>query len=140
MEPEKMYTEVWAAFVLTGFDLDPDQVTALTGITPSKTWRLGEIINPRAIMRYQHYGWRVKSDLSLSADLEEHVRTVLEQLKPAWPVLVELGRRYDVEIACVVRSFGGDRPSMHFDKDSVKRIAELNAALDIDLYVFDDDP
>jgi uncharacterized protein DUF4279 len=141
MESERMYSEVYAEFNLFGLDMDPDQVTALVGISPSKTWRLGDPIGPPPlILRYKNNGWRLKSELPLSLDLEEHVKSVIDQLQPSWAAFVELGTRYSAEISCVVKSYGGDRPPISFNEAVVKRAAELNAAIDIDLYIFDDDP
>jgi hypothetical protein len=135
-----MKSELSASFMLLGQEFDPAQVTAWVGLTPSRTWRIGDLVQPPAILRHKRNGWVLDSTLPASADLEEHVKSVLERLQPSWAVLVELALQYDTVISCVVYSYGGDRPAMHFDKDIVKRAAELNAAIDIDLYIFDDDP
>jgi hypothetical protein len=62
---------------------------------------------------------------------------VLARLAPAWSAFVELGVRYDAYINCVVESYDGDRPAIPFDRDTVGRVAELRAAIDVDLYVLD---
>jgi len=37
---------------------------------------------------------------------------------------------------CIVKSYGGDRPQIFFDKEVIRKLAELNAEIDVDLYVF----
>lgn len=128
-----MESETDAVFTLTGSDLDPDRVTALTGVQPSRTWRTGELITERAIVRYKNNGWTLRSNVS--GDLNEEISDVLDLLQPAWSQFVALSSRSYAEIACVVYSYGGARPPIHFDRDIVRRAAELNAAIDVDLYV-----
>lgn len=131
-----MESEVYAAFILQGSDLDPSQVTALVGVQPSETWRAGDLVSDRAIVRRKLSGWKINSALPLNAPLEEHVEAVLQQLKPGWLSLVELGSRNQAKVYCVVRSYGGARPALIFKRGIVKQVAELNAAIEIDLYVF----
>ena len=134
---ETMVSEVYAAFILTGSDLDPDQITAQLGITPSRTWRTGDLVMERASIRHKNNGWSVKSDIPMSEDLEEHVEMVLQRLKPAWKSLRKLSTRYTALIDCVVYSHGGARPAIFFNKDVIKRISELNAEIDVDLLIFE---
>lgn len=130
-----METENSASLTLTGLDLDPEQITRRTSISPSKTWRLGEKVDDRSVLRYQHNGWRLTSGLPKQRDLEEHVESVLTQIRSSWSVLTQLGATYDAEMACVVYSYGGDRPPIHLSKGVLRRVSELNADIDIDLYV-----
>jgi hypothetical protein len=130
-----MESEISAAFTLTGPDLDPEHVTHKTGLAPSKTWRAGDLIQKPATIRYEHSGWRLKSQLPPSAGIEEHIRWLIERLAPSWEALKELGGRYRSEFSCTVYSYGGDRPAIHFASDVLTRAADLSAAIDVDLYV-----
>jgi Domain of unknown function (DUF4279) len=97
-----MESKISASFRLTGIDFDPEEITATVGIIPSKTWRVGDLINPKAAIRYQHNGWSLKSKLENSAELEDHIKSVLEQLQPGWVPLREICSRHYAEIACVI--------------------------------------
>jgi hypothetical protein len=132
-----MKTETSAAFTLTGLELDPDAASARLGIVPTKTWRAGDPIDGRTTLRYRHSGWRLQSALGKSAHhLEDHIETLLAQLQPAWSPLTGLCARYDGEFSCVIRLHPDDQaPAMHFANDVIGRIAELNAEIDIDLYI-----
>ena len=125
-------------YLLSSTDLDPDAVTAATGITPTDTWRLGDIhyVTPR-LTRYRAYSaWRVKSDPAMSVELEDHVGWVLAQLESGWDRLVELGHRYQAAIVCVIDTAEITGPGMHFDSDVIARFAALNALIDIDYYSY----
>ncbi len=130
-----MESEVYAVFILEGPDLDPSQVTHLVGVQPSETWRAGELVSDRAIIKHKFNAWKLNSNLPLSAPLEDHVEAVLRQLRPGWLALEDLCLRYQAKLFCVVRSYGGARPALIFNKEIVKQVAELSAAIEIDLYV-----
>ncbi|MFB2920023.1 DUF4279 domain-containing protein [Aerosakkonema funiforme] len=62
---------------------------------------------------------------------------VLEQLQVGWLPLVEVCSQYYAEIACVIYYRSGSVPAIHFDKLILQQIGELNAEIDVDLYVLD---
>jgi len=135
-----MRSEISASFLLSGDQLDPNEVTAATGIEPTASHRAGDVITyPRRTLRAAAGRWWVESSLPLSASLDAHVKELLNHLEPAWPALIALGEVYKAELSCLVRSYGGDRPPIGFDSQMVRRCAELSADIDVDLYIFDDD-
>lgn len=131
-----MDAEVYAEFSLTGIDLNPEDVTSKVGIQPTKTWLKDELISPKARIRYQQNGWRLRSQLESSNDLGEHFRAVLEQLKQGWQPLIELCSIYETEFCGVIYT-SGDRPAIHFDREILTAVLQLNAEIDVDLYVLE---
>ena len=125
---ERMQSKVRVRFSFYGFDCDPEEITLAVGIEPSEITRIGET-------RFKGNAWTVESGISEEVDLPTQVRSLLHRLDSSWPSLVQLGQRYDAVITCVVESYGGDQPAIYFEKDIVKRVAELNAHLDVDLYI-----
>ncbi|MFE1746281.1 DUF4279 domain-containing protein [Coleofasciculus sp. H7-2] len=134
-----MEYEISAAFTLTGFDFNPEEITAKVGIIPTKIWKVGDLIHPKAGIRRKRNGWSLESKLEKSAELEDHIKSVLEQIQPGWLPMVEISSRYEAEIDCVVY-VRGQVPAIHFDKDIVEQAAKLNAEIDVDLYVLPVDP
>ncbi|WP_449418172.1 DUF4279 domain-containing protein [Phormidium nigroviride] len=132
-------SEIYAYFQLIGMEFDPDEVTAKVGIKPTKIHRIGDLITSRGTRRYEENAWCVYSQLEeKSIHLEDYVKSVLEQLQPGWLPLVELCKHYYVEIACVIY-YSGSVPSIHFDKYIVEMAHQLNAEIDVDLYVLRED-
>ncbi|MBW4440357.1 MAG: DUF4279 domain-containing protein [Plectolyngbya sp. WJT66-NPBG17] len=129
-----MNSEVYAEFSLTGIDLNPEDVTSKVGVQPTKTWFKDELISPKARIRYQQNGWKLRSRLEASDDLGEHFQVVLEQLKQGWQPLIELCSIYEAEFCGVIYT-SGDRPAIHFDRDILKAVLQLNAEIGVDLYV-----
>lgn len=134
-----MRSDIWAALLLTGSALDPEQVTADAGMQPTKAWRRGDLISNRTPRRHEKGGWRLKSRLPVSADLAAHIDDVLDQLRPHWQQFVELGKRFDTTLECVVETFAYDRPAIALKKEVIKLLSELDAEFDVDLYAFSAD-
>ena len=130
-----MESEIYAYFMLTGMEFDPDEVTAKVSINPTESWRKGDLISARGTRRHKENGWSVYSKIEKSADLEEHINSVLEQLQPGWSDLRELCKFYAAEIACVIYYRSGSVPAIHFDKSIVEKVHQLNAEIDVDFYI-----
>jgi len=133
-----MEFEISVLFELRGSELEPEKITALLGIIPTKTWRVNDLVHPKAGVRRKSNGWSLKSQLDQSADLDEHIKSIFEELQPSWQSLVEICKQYDAMISCTVYRYKLT-PSIYFDKDIVRKTAELNAQIDVDLYFLPED-
>lgn len=109
-----------------------------------RNWKQDKLLTPgevgklqRGGIRKKHNGWRLNSKLEKSAELEYHIKSVLEQLQVGWLPLVELCSQYYAEIAGVIYYWNGSVPAIHFDKNIMQQVAELNAEIDVDLYVLE---
>ena len=132
----EMWSELSVQFTLRGVDLDPVEITNSLGLEPTKTWRAGERVSAIVVPRfYTDSAWRLHSGLPDTINLEEQIKSLLDRLEPVWPIAVELGNRHYAEFSCVVYSYGGDRPAISFDNEVIRRVAELNAAIDVDRYI-----
>ena len=133
-----MEFEISVSFELKGRELDPEEITALLGIIPTKTWRVDDLVHPKAGVRRKSNGWSLKSNLDKSVDLDEQIKSIFEQLQPSWQCLVEICQRYDAMINCAVYGYKYI-PSIYFDKHIVRKTAELNAEIDVDIYYLPND-
>lgn len=133
-----MNYKIFVAFMLTRFKCAPEEITAKIGITPSETWQTGDFVNKKKpFMRHQSNGWQLDSQLEKTAELEDHIQSVLQQLKPSWQSLIEISVDCYVEISCAIYLYSDNQlPAIHFNKEIVQQFAALNADIDIDLYNF----
>jgi hypothetical protein len=135
-----MNHKIFVAFRLMNFDCTPEEITSKIGIVPAESWRAGELVTKKGSMKHESNGWEVDSHAPRFEDLETHVKSVLEQLKPSWSSLVEISAQCYTEISCTIYIYSEAQvPAIHFDKDIVQQLAELNADIDIDLYILTDE-
>jgi hypothetical protein len=132
-----MAVKILAEFILTGINFNPEEITSFLGIAPTKTWRLGDQIQT-SLLTYKHDGWLLSTGEEESLDLNNQLRSVIDQLKPHFSKIKEVCARLNLEaeIGFAVYVENGETPALHFDKDIVQIAADLNAEIDIDLYVF----
>jgi hypothetical protein len=110
----------------------PEEITNQTGISPSETWRKGEVKLGTAI-QYKDNGWELKSGLPLEASLVDHVNFLLSAVEPARKQLMSLTKKYYSVLACAVY-FGEEHPEIYLDNNLLRQIADMNLRLDLDIY------
>ena len=124
-------------YYLSGTDLNPDEITELTGIAPTTTWRQGDLTHPAGKLRHTDNGWGVKSLQPESAPLGEHVVSIVDVLKPSWNELVQLGPRFEAQFSCSVFIVGAQGPELIMSREQVNAICDLSASIDFDTFAFD---
>jgi len=129
-----MSTKITVHFTLTG-RFNPDNVSEKLGISPTKTWRLGEPIQ-KTLLSYKHDGWCLSSDEVDTLDLDEQFTKIWNIIQPYNSTIVDICDELNLhaEIACAVDVEDDQYPVLHFKRESIKRISELNAEIDIDIY------
>ncbi len=129
-----MAFEILASFTITGLDFEPQNITNKLGVVPKKTWITGDLIHPKGTIKRKHNGWVIESKLSKNNAHEDHIKSLFEQLQPVWTIVQEIGHNYDTEISCVIYT-DGEVPAIHLDQEIINKINQINAEIDIDLYV-----
>src|SRR5262245_59029701 len=122
----------YAYFSVTG-DGSPDNITKVLG-EPSQSWGVGDPgpSGPRKFMR-----WKLESGLDDTEPLEKHIDSLLAVLGPKSIGLQRLMPRYNLTLQCV-GYYPASGHGAHFGRDTVRRVADLGLAIDLDFYYVDD--
>jgi len=122
--------EIVAELNVTGRVFDPDALTRGTQLHPTKKWLAGDLIG-RSSRRYEHNGWSIATPKR--SEVEDALDELLSTLEEHWDELLGATREQQVELSIVVyaRSFV---PGIQIRADQLRRFAELNASIDVDLY------
>ncbi len=115
------------------FEGPADLVTKVLGILPTKTWRKGDP-TPKAGHSEKENGWSVDSGKAPADQLRDIVRRLVASLKGSRAGLAALGKNCYVELSLVLYIYGDERPALHLDADTVARLGEFGAHVDVDLY------
>jgi hypothetical protein len=124
-------TEITASFLIRGFGCDHDHITRQIGIDPSATWRKGDQIGQSRLRRKED-GWRLDSELSPQAALDQHARNILDRIHPRSAALTSIEGRAHFFAAMYIHA--GDRPPATLSSEIIRQLADLNAGVDIDIY------
>ncbi|WP_017661338.1 DUF4279 domain-containing protein [Baaleninema simplex] len=128
--------EVAVYFSLSRFDFQPDRISELLKLEPTKFWKSGDLYSGTK-RKYKFSVWRLKSETSPSEiDFEKHIKNLLFVLEPKKEIVAELCRKYYGEFACSAYfSPQESTPIIHFDKKTLLKCVELNIEIDVDLYI-----
>lgn len=121
-------------FCIYSDDITPDDITRRIGIKPYKTHVKGDKPKNKNIsFRFKDNLWEIKSNLPYSYSLEEHIKDLLNQLRPHKSQITK--NRTDLKKSFVATIFCKDnRPGYIIDEDIIKEISEYNASIDLDIY------
>jgi hypothetical protein len=122
---------------------EPDEVTALTGLTPTAAWRRGDPSprSDRPPRRFSH--WTYELPETCSRDTEEVVTALLDAIEPHAAGIASachtLGMRAGVMVVIWMQggrdADGGvtfSTPALGYGRRTVQRLAEMHLSLDHD--------
>lgn len=138
--------QVKVAYVLSGPHLDPDAVTRAVGVRPDYEHHVGDErrnVGGCVLGVHADGAWRLEArvagDELTRKDVDAHVRSLLAILRPHAPVLRAWAEQGEALFDVMWQSSNlaaGTGPV--FAPDCVQGIAELGAALGLDVYVIDE--
>ena len=103
---------------------------------PTGTWKTGDRVQGTQILR-KHSGWVWSTPREESIDLGEQVAALLERLGPFLSRINEVREELglEAEISCAIY-IEGQTPAVHSDRSVLKLINQLEAEIDLDIYVY----
>lgn len=140
VEDNRMANRISATYGFIGPHVNPNEITAATGIAPDRTWKAGNRVFPARELVHPNSGWIVASKSTSVDDLGDHIQSILEQLAPSWNAVCDLATRYDAGISCAIYLHSTEAtPGIHLEVGMLRRVVELNASFDLDLYCWPSD-
>lgn len=126
-------------FIMCGDDLQPDVITELLNLTPSKSWTKGEDIpkepgtglTPK--VTYPFGQWMLYAPCSRRDDFVTQLEALLRLLEQSTQQLQQLTYKYDAGIS-VAYSSGEDNMGIHLDKMTLIRMVKLGLSFDVIVY------
>jgi hypothetical protein len=137
----KAYDHTIATLIIYTNDDDPQLITDTTGLSPSSTQKIGDHF------RYKHgvkskerkhavpfSAWYLDSDLLNTDEVEDHIKRLLEMIRPYKETFIGLTQQYTGTKISVGAYFYNSNPGFWFEPQLMKEICEYEATLDLDLY------
>lgn len=124
---------------------DPDIVNArLAPLVADRSQRKGESSlrfgerGPRIVAKRPCWGY-VGNTSKSEIDSTIHFRRLLASFEAVWGPLLELARTNQVVLTWIVNVYADEQtPASGLEPDVVRKMAELGAKLDVDMYFFSD--
>lgn len=135
-------TSLYAYISFSGNDDFPlDVVTERLGVQPTKTWKVGEQVKPNQpenqLLR-SYTCWNFEIETKESLDTEDVLRPLLEVFQSKTDTINQLKEELilDVHLELVIQIYEGYTPGLVIYPEFSKFAADINAFLDVDMYVF----
>ena len=121
-----------------GDDLDPDAITEILGIHPTRSCRKGDIFHGEVYDRIEKIGrWLYSVKRCAGVSLEDQINKLFDQLPAELNVWRELTTRFRADLSCGLWLKRWNR-AFDFSPETLRRIAERNLSIGWDIY-FDED-
>jgi hypothetical protein len=131
-EQKKVEAHAW--LFVGDFDCEHEEITAILGIQPTKTWKRGDRVLPIAQNVHHENGWILDSPLEVvNSTLEDQVIALLAIAVPRRDAFLRLPSDATVHVGCAVYGYA-HRPIVSLSRDAICGIASLGASLGIDVY------
>ena len=128
-----MGADMRSYLVIWGEQCDPEEITRVTGITPTKTWRAGDVRYAKTGRLHTDCGWRLDAPSDIPPAIDAHLDALLDLVAGALVQLKALSSSCEIQINVVVHCREG-APEMNIRPDHIQRLAAIGAGIDIDLY------
>ena len=126
--------QAYAYLRLVDFPCTVKEMTQRIGLQPTEAWHAGDPApTPRPPRKFS--AWHLRSRLPKSEVVEQHIIDVLDQVRGREAVLREIARDCKVTMECV-GYFYEYYPGFALDADTVHRLGECSASIDLDFYHF----
>ena len=127
--------EIKVRFIVSDFSFEPEKITELLRLKPSKTWKTGDLVTPRTIHKHKQNGWMLALHAASASDtVATLVDNLLKTLEPSTEALKSLAKEAEFELSIIIY-MEGETPELNLPPAQINRLAELNASIDVDLYV-----
>jgi len=130
--PARM-NKIHVFFEVFEFGQDPQVVTDLLQIEPSKAWAKGEPVQGSKRGIRTHSRWVLESPLERSETVEEQLAALLPLLEARAAEVAEVSRRFEAGLMCACY-FYETNPGFHLDSALLQRVSALGLDFDFDLY------
>ena len=121
------------ALTIADFEEDPEIVSKVLALSPSKTWRKEEPLSA-GTRTHAENGWVFEIAPKQSLDAEHMIVALLDRIPPSYELLPEALKRYTAEIACII-TINDQAPALNFSSQTLRRLSIWNMTLDIDIYL-----
>lgn len=130
-------TKVKVYFSLFGDAFPLEEITERLEITPTKTYKKGDLIPNRSIPLYRkETSWDLGTGYQVSLDVNNQLQKIINKLKNKASIINEIKDAYSVECKffIVVKIEEGNTPGLYLDKEIIKFASTIEAEFDVDLY------
>ena len=131
---EEDHSKIKARLTIFDFDSPVEEIVQTLGFCPTKTWRRGEPVLPKAKNVHHENGLMLVAPCEpINSTVNEQVDSLLSIITPHIDNFAKLPIGVEVELSCIIYVYDC-RPVIGFSHETVRVLAQIGASIDIDFY------
>ncbi|WHZ02900.1 DUF4279 domain-containing protein [Neobacillus sp. YX16] len=129
-------TQVKVFFSLFGDEFPLHKVTGKLELTPTKSYKKGDLIANRSKINRKETCWEIGTGYKDSLDVNDQLQQIVGNLQNKSIMINELKDAFSLECKfyIVIIIERGNSPSLFLDKDILKFASSIEAEFDVDIY------
>jgi hypothetical protein len=136
--------DIKSDLVITDFDCIPEVITTSLGLQPVKVGVKGQIKKTDPTGRdnpstYEESVWIFRLPITNTLSVDEHIESAIKWLLSRTNEIKSLAREYSVELSIYGFSKDATRQALHVEPTISRQLADMDVALDIDVYPIEED-
>lgn len=122
-------------FSLFGDDFPIDVDTEKLEVTPTETYKKGDLIPNRTTVVRKETSWDLGTGYQGSLDVNDQLQKIVGRLKNKSSIINEVKKAYFLECKffIVIKIEMGNTPGLFLNKDIIKFASSIEAEFDVDL-------
>lgn len=133
-------TKSYVYFSLTGDNFDPEKITKTLGITPTESWKKGDL--SKNLQQQKFSCWKLSSIKKEQLDINELNNLVINQLVNKEPLINALKSELNLDsvlqlVVCIDMNESVSTPFIGHDLKTIEFLNNTKSTTDIDIYKYD---
>ncbi|MET3728202.1 hypothetical protein ABID52_001783 [Fictibacillus halophilus] len=127
-------TQVKVYFTLYGDEFPINEVTRRLKITPTESYKKGDIISANSSLCRKETSWDYGTDYQYSLDVNEQLQQVRDQFRDKASIINQLQAEFGLvsKIYIVIRMENGQAPALYLEKDIITFASNIGAEIEVD--------
>jgi hypothetical protein len=122
---------------VTSTSMSPDEITGAIGLSPDKTWRIGDLRSVTQITEKCN-GWILGSDSARAEGVATQMDRIISRVGENVQNIKQIAATEEVQVSIVIYAKSAQL-GINLSKRHIAFIASLGATLDLDLYFTPED-
>jgi ABC-type antimicrobial peptide transport system permease subunit len=127
-------TQVKVYYSLYGDDFPINEVTRRLEITPTESYKKGNLISANSSFYRKETSWDYGTGYQYSLDVNEQLQQVMNPLRDKCSIINELQAEFGLGsiIYIVIRMVNGQAPALYLEKDILTFASSIGAEIEVD--------
>ncbi len=115
-------------------EISTEQIVDFLGFEPTEKWNMNDPIGCNSNFKHKNNGIMYEPIHKMTGEVETKLGNLLDNLLPYKEAIIELSHKASIEIQVTYYGHKDQMWGINLDAKTIKKLSELELAIDVDLY------